>query len=105
MRFSDSLAPSSAASVPLATVYHWRGCLFFAASGRAHESAVGVGALGAGFSTSRDSSGGFRVSRVSGPSCFIRAKGRDPAGHMTALPIIGGHVAAFRANDTLGVRD
>jgi len=105
MRLSDSLAPSSAALVPLAAVYHWHGCLFFAASGRAHESAVGVGAWRAGFSTSRDSSGGFRASRVSGPSCFIRAKGRDPAGHVTALPIVGGHVAAFRHDDALGVRD
>ena len=105
-RLSDSLAPSSAAPIPLAAVYHRHGRLFFAAFGHARESAVGVGALLAGFSLSRNDGGGRRASRVSGTSCFIRAKGRHPAGCTTASPFsCGGHAAAFGRQDTLGIRD
>ena len=106
MRLSDSLGPSSAAPIPLAAVYHRHGRLFFAAFGHAHKSTVGAGALSAGFSKSRNVGGGRRASRVSGTSCFIRAKGRHPAGCVTASPFsCGGHAAAFGRQDTLGIRD
>lgn len=104
-RLSDSLIPSSAAPVSLAAVYRRHVCLFFTASARIREGAFGVGACCAGSPFPLPSRGGFRVSQVTGPSCFIRAKGTDPAGRTVASPFRGGDTAAFGAAEPLGVRN
>jgi hypothetical protein len=50
---SDSLAPSAAASVPLAAAYLSRMCLFLAVAARTCVSVAHVGVCCAGFSVAR----------------------------------------------------